>query len=124
MKHLPEDLLSHIITFLGYNEYGILRQVCKSIPRIVIPYKTYSKNTYYKEGDVEYVQTSYLLTNCFYEKNLPEQIKHNFVEIQLCYGHVKYYFIIYKEVYARKKNILDYLENLDWRDTYLLMTSV
>lgn len=119
---LPEDIIWLIIDFLSFSEWGNLCVTHKTIPKISIPYNCYERKTIYVVNGKETVESTYLLTNG--PKRLPGQIKHNFVEIRLVRGMVNYEYVIYKNIYDPKKDIINYLQQaLNFTNKFILSRS-
>lgn len=113
-SNLPEELVLEIFQFLDFADLGRVYTTCKGINKIPIYYNTYMRETIYTDEN-EMVSKSYLFTNG--PKELPGQIKNNYLEIKLSRGVIMYHFIFYNNVYRDELDILMYLQNIDWKKT-------
>ena len=116
---LPNDLVDSIVDFLAFSDIGCLKCVCKNSIVFPIHYNTYKRETkvLHRNGN-ESILNSYLLTNG--ERELPNQIMDNFVEIKLTRGNLSYSFTLYKNIYRSEKDILSYLKQYDRKIIYKL----
>jgi len=109
--NLPEELILEIFEYLDFADLGRVYCVCKNVPRVSIAYKVYQRETGYTNQTAH----SYLLTNG--PQELPGQIKNNFLEIKLYRGVYTYHFVFYKSIYRADKDMLDYLNHIEWKTT-------
>ncbi len=115
---IPDELFQLIYSFLSFADATAFYSTRRNNPKLYIPYKIYPYQcNWFKYDEIKGVMpastaTSYLLTNTNDELNC-SHIQNNYVEIVLRRGSHVLNFLIYKDVYDPRKDILDYLETLE-----------
>lgn len=110
---LNSDIIKYkIYEYLNYQDCVNLQNTCKNMPKLQIKFYTFKNIITYTGYKQTRREISYLLSNINI-KETPTQLKNNFLDIKLRKGKFLYHFVIYQNIYDKKKDILYYLNNIN-----------